>query len=368
MKRVRKSLKVLVVVASVLSAISLLLAYSSTFVSPADQPLIAFFGLAYPLLISLNILSLLFWAVKWSRWTFVPLAVLLIGIPIHGAFFQLFPGSSPETNNQLTLDVMTYNVELFGWYHWKSNIQRRNRLFNQLLDYPADVYCFQEFYYTNIPGRFDTRDTLTKHLNAPHYFDHYTHEMYEVQFYGIATLSRHPIVNSGVIEFPNDKNNVCIYTDIMVSDEIIRVYNGHLCSIRFSGDEHEYVGELKADPGLFEKTKLARMYRRLESAFVKRAWQAELIHDHMKKCPYPIVFCGDFNDTPISYAYGVFDDLLNDTFRSKGSGIGNTYIGNFPSFRIDHIFASDHFKTASHEVLPEKLSDHHGVRARLVLE
>lgn len=366
MKWLRKSLKLIFVAATLAGLLALVFSYLSTVTSPVDAPLLAFFGLGYPVILAFNLMNLIFWLLRTSWWSLLVGIVLLAGLPIHSSFFQ-WNRSAKAPENSSTLSVMSYNVELFGWYHWKSNIQRRNRFFEQLRQNPADIYCFQEFFHSTENGRFDTRDTLRELLGTPHYFDHYTHEVHGVQFYGIATLSRHPIVNSGVIEFPNDKNNVCIYTDILVDDEIFRVYNGHLCSIRFSGDEHTYVGNLKSDPGQVEKTKVARMYRRLKMAFLKRAWQAELIRDHMQQSPFPVILCGDFNDTPVSYAYGVFDRKLKDTFRQRGNGIGNTYIGNFPSFRIDYIFASDRFEALNHEVLPEELGDHHAVRATFLL-
>lgn len=361
MKFLRKSLKTVFVAVTAFWGMALLLSYGAVFVSPVEMPPLAFFGLGYPVILAINLLILAFWMIKRSRWVFLTAFILLIGLPIHTQFFQLNPGEKAIPGDLTAIRIMSYNVELFGWYHWRTNIQRRNKVFDQLAANPADIYCFQEFFYTNIRNRFDTRDTLLNLLETPHFHDHYTHEMHEVQFYGIATLSRFPIVNRGVIEFPNDKNNICIFSDLQIDDEIVRVYNGHLCSIRFSGDEHNYVGKLQDDPGLLEQTRVVRMYRRLESAFVKRAWQAELIRSHMEKCPYPIIFCGDFNDTPISYAYGVFDGFLKDLFRSRANGIGNTYVGNFPSFRIDYIFTSPEFYHHRFQVLPEELSDHKAV-------
>lgn len=360
MKALRKLLKYGAVTISLLSATALLFSYLSTLISPVDAPLLAFFGLGYPIIVVFNLLLLLLWAIKKSRVALLIGAIILIGIPVHLRFYQI---NSPEEvpEGKKSLRVMSYNVELFGWYHWKNNIERRNNVFNQLEQYPADIYCFQEFYYTNIPGRFETRDSLVQLLNAPHYHDHYTHEMHEVQFYGIATLSKYPIVNKGVIEFPNDKNNICIFTDILVGEDIFRVYNSHLCSIRFSEDDHQYAAELQADPGQVTRSRVMQIYHRLKNAFEKRSWQAELVRDHIKTSPYPVILCGDFNDTPVSYAYAVFNELLQDTFRSRGTGTGKTYIGNFPSFRIDYIFTSEGFGHAKHNVLPEELSDHRAV-------
>lgn len=361
MRALRKLVKATAIFSTVLVCAALLLAYTAGYISPVERPYIAFFGLAYPVILVATILTGLFWLAKWSRWAWFVLAVILIGIPVHTKFFAFSPTTKTQSGSQNTLSIMSYNVELFGWYYWKDNIQRRNKIFDQLADNPADIYCFQEFFYTDEPGRFDTRDSLTTLLKTPHYFDHYTHHMHDVQYYGIATLSKYPIINQGVIEFPNDKNNICIFTDVQTETEVVRIYNGHLCSIRFSSEEHEYVGQLQTAPNAVEKTKIARMVRRLKTAFEKRAWQAELVRKHMDECPYPIIFCGDFNDTPTSFAYKMFSDTLNDLFISRGNGIGGTYIGNFPSFRIDYIFASEHFTPLKLEVLPEELSDHHAI-------
>lgn len=365
MRALKKLAKAALICTTVFVCAAMLASYSAGYISPANHPYIAFFGLVYPVLLILTVLVGLFWLIKWSRWAWVVLAVLLLGIPVHTVFFAINPNSTANTESENSLSIMSYNVELFGWYYWKENIKRRNKIFDLLANHPADIYCFQEFFYTDEPGRFDTRDSLTQLLDAPHYFDHYTHHMHDVQYYGIATLSKYPIIDQGVIEFPNDKNNICIFTDIQTDTQIIRVYNGHLCSIRFSSDEHEYVNQLQNNPSAIKKSKIALMTHRLKTAFEKRAWQAELVRKHMDDCPYPIILCGDFNDTPTSYAYRVFSNKLNDLFISKGNGIGGTYVGNFPSFRIDYIFASQHFSPLQIQVLPQELSDHKAVYGRV---
>lgn len=364
MKKVRRVVNWIFAFLTAAIILAMLFSYASMWISPARFPLLAFFGLAYPIILFSYILLLAWHALRRSIWSLPMLVVLVIGVDVHTGFFRLnLLKSSQEAEKNISL--ITYNVELFGWYHWKTNIARRNKVFEQLRLNPADVYCFQEFFYTPVAGRFDTRDSLAKLLNAPHYHEHYTHEVDNVQFYGIATLSRYPMVNKGIIEFPNDKNNICIYSDILIGADTLRVYNGHLCSIRFSGDEREYAGGLVRGDAEIERLKLSRMYMRLKNSFIKRAWQAELVRDHMLTCPYPIVFCGDFNDTPVSYAYGLFHRLLNDTFRAEGHGTGSTYVGNFPSFRIDHIFAGNEFSTLKYNVLPDELSDHRAVRVEL---
>ena len=58
-----------------------------------------------------------------------------------------------------------------------------------------------------------------------------------------------------------------------------------------------------------------------------------------------MILCGDFNDTPLSYTYRQLSRKLTDSFIEKGRGIGNTYIGEFPSFRICYINVLQHSPT-----------------------
>jgi endonuclease/exonuclease/phosphatase family metal-dependent hydrolase len=51
----------------------------------------------------------------------------------------------------------------------------------------------------------------------------------------------------------------------------------------------------------------------------------------------------------------------------SGSGIGHTYIGDFPSFRIDHILHSEAIRTWDFNTVPDKLSDHRAITCRMAV-
>jgi len=59
---------------------------------------------------------------------------------------------------------------------------------------------------------------------------------------------------------------------------------------------------------------------------------------------------------------------LKDAFVECGSGIGNTYNGIFPSFRIDYILHQPLFKAHSFRVLKRNLSDHYALSCTLDLK
>ena len=89
---------------------------------------------------------------------------------------------------------------------------------------------------------------------------------------------------------------------------------------------------------------------RLRLAYIKRARQVDELNAYIRQSPYPVLVCGDFNDTPVSYTYHTIRGDLTDAFRSAGKGIGNTYRGKFPSFRIDYIFHSPEFQSANYVI------------------
>ncbi|MFY7877552.1 MAG: endonuclease/exonuclease/phosphatase family protein, partial [Pirellula sp.] len=72
-----------------------------------------------------------------------------------------------------------------------------------------------------------------------------------------------------------------------------------------------------------------------------RAEQADAVAGHIKLSNVKnVLVCGDFNDVPLSYAYHTVAADLKDAFREAGSGLERTYLGPFPSFRIDYILSS----------------------------
>jgi endonuclease/exonuclease/phosphatase family metal-dependent hydrolase len=229
----------------------------------------------------------------------------------------------------------------------------------------VDIVCFQEFFYLEnmSPSLSDIRDGLktTKH----YYIDHFEHT--NNIYYGIATFSKYPIIGKGNIRFKNSLNSA-IYTDILIKGDTIRVYNNHLQSYKIHHDDIEFIDNFKfeynEDQVRHAKSLSAKMYR----AYVKRAEQAEIVSDHIKNSPYPVIVCGDFNDTPVSFAYNKVKGKLKDSFVESGYGVSNTYNGNIPSFRIDYIFHDSFFSSQNYERKDVAFSDHYPVMCELKIE
>ncbi len=91
------------------------------------------------------------------------------------------------------------------------------------------------------------------------------------------------------------------------------------------------------------------------------------VADEIRQSPYPVMVCGDFNDTPNSYAYFKIRDGLQDAFHSKGFGIGATYAGISPTLRIDYIFLDRRFRVNYFDRIRKELSDDYPILANVSL-
>jgi endonuclease/exonuclease/phosphatase family metal-dependent hydrolase len=153
--------------------------------------------------------------------------------------------------------------------------------------------------------------------------------------------------------------NYCIFVDLVKNQDTFRIYNVHLQSIRLKQEDYSL---FKDGAASIEKKSMVRLLiEKLRIAYPKRAEQARAVIDHVQTSPYPTIVCGDFNDTPMSYAYNQFDKLLIDAFRESGFGIGTTYIGKVPAGRIDYIFHSKKIHSANFKVQKDVFSDHRSV-------
>jgi endonuclease/exonuclease/phosphatase family metal-dependent hydrolase len=181
---------------------------------------------------------------------------------------------------------------------------------------------------------------------------------------GQAIFSKFPIINEGNIVFPNSNNNV-IFADIKKGKETIRVYNMHLQSIKISPD----VTEINDDINAINQSKSQKLFNRISKAFKQQQQQAELFKEHKNDCKYPLIICGDMNNSAFSYVYRNIKGKLRDSFEEAGKGFGATYKFRYYPARIDYIFADEKMKVKKFESFPNfENSDHYPIMAKLSFE
>jgi endonuclease/exonuclease/phosphatase family metal-dependent hydrolase len=187
--------------------------------------------------------------------------------------------------------------------------------------------------------------------------------------YGVATFSKFPIVGKNKIEYFSDYNNTT-YSDIDVNGKVIRLFNCHFESNRLSLDDKKKMKELVGEDINQNKLKTTTglLGRKLGAAYVKRAFQADVVADEIARSPYPVIVCGDFNDTPVSYTYSRIRGDLADAFTETSTGMGISY-NEFPFwFRIDYIFHNPQFRAGNFKVDRVEYSDHYPISCDLQIE
>lgn len=349
---------------TLVDALALVLSYLATHISPNAFGPIAFFGLAYELILLFTLAFAIIWLFIKPKYALIPVFTILLGFN-HLRHYVAITIFDNEVLNPVK--ILSYNVHIFDFFDLDNREDNRQRIMQFVHKEDPGIACFQEFFHHDGAKDFVTRDTLLKIMGTPYYHERYTHDMAFERYFGTITISKYPIINKGEIPFDNDPNNFCIFSDIDINGKIIRVFNAHIGSIRFRNSDFDFFGGESFSRYMDDK-KGQRIYDRLDLAFKKRAQQAEKVAKEIVNSPYPVILCTDMNDTPVSYAYRQFNRYLNDAFVESGNGIGTTYIGDMPANRIDYIFHSEELSSGGFMTHPVDFSDHKPISCLIGLD
>jgi endonuclease/exonuclease/phosphatase family metal-dependent hydrolase len=334
---------------NVLIIIVTFIAYALPFLAPKIFPLLSVLTLFMPLFFLLNGLFFLYWAVQFKKQMVVSGLVLLMGITFINKFYKFSSKEYPEDDKDFV--VMSYNVRLFNLFKWLDKEDVSGVILGFINDKNPDILCIQEF------SSFADIDLKI----YPHKF--ILMEGNKIKT-GQAIFSKFPIISQGNIVFPNSNNNV-IYADIKKGKDIIRVYNMHLQSIKITPD----VNEISENIDVINKDKSQMLLNRIGKAFKQQQHQAEIFKEHEKKCEYPIIICGDMNNSAFSYVYRNIKGTLKDSFEEAGKGFGQTYKFRYYPTRIDYIFADEKMTVKNFESFSNfENSDHYPIMAKISLE
>lgn len=346
-KRMIKLIDKIVLLISIIAAVGLIGAYAAPYLSPNTFVIPSILGLAYPYLLISNIIFLLYWTTRWNKMALILFVVMLLGVPTFMTYYGTNRDNEPDASYDI--ELMSYNVRYFDMYGWSNNKKTKEKLFDFLNSYSGNILCLQEY---------PVRENAIRKIDIIRNMSSYR---YRYIYKDMAIFSRLPIVGQGKIDFDPKYSSSCIWADIATTNDTIRVYSIHLESFRFNKEDRKAVQNISTDGAKNIMTKLV-------NANKHRARQAELIKQNTLKSPHKIILCGDFNDTPLSYTYRRLQEDLSDSFIDKGRGLGNTYIGEFPSFRIDYILHSPELKTINYTRKKEVLSDHYPITCKLKIK
>ena len=338
-------------------AIALLLSYLAVLVSPVDFVLPALLGLAYPYLLLINIIFVIVWAMLLRFEAFISVAVIALGITHFSNYIKL---TRPSGNKSNTYKVLSYNVRLFNYFENNSGLTSEKKIFSFLKSQSADIICLQELFLVGKPVVEESM--MIGDLGGKYYSHLKVTQSGKNRYYGIATFSKYPIIKRGEIVHPSS-SSLTIFTDIVIGKDTVRIYNNHLESFRLKRMERSFIEELAASSDKKTINEVKNLSVSLKKGFERRAIQAQVVKDYINKSPYKVMVAGDFNDTPVSYAYRKIRKGLNDSFINSGYGAGFTYQGNYPPNRIDYILYDNKYVNSYFEIIKMKYSDHYPIIA-----
>lgn len=341
------------------------ISYLAVFVNPQYFWPIAFMGLMFPYLILFNLLFAIIWAIKLKPQFFLSFGMIAVGWFFITRYVQIsIPfKKKDESSAQNSIKLLSFNVRHFNRYKWVKNRDISNEIFQFIEKESPDIICFQDFFTRNA-GELSEPEIEKRLSKTQYYHIKYRYSNSKTSSFGIATFSKFPIIKKGEILFENSYN-LSIYSDVLMNGDTVRIFNNHLQSIRFLKQNYDFIDTLKLEYNHGQVEGIVDIAKRLKRAFEQRATQAEAIAAYIHRSPYPVIVCGDFNDSPVSYTYQIIHKNLNDAFVEAGSGIGNTYRGKFPSYRIDYILHDKIFNVINYRSPRLDLSDHYPVLCRM---
>lgn len=345
----KKSLFIKILIALNLTAsFSLILSYTAGFFSPQKITFLGYFALAYIVILAVNVMFTFIWLFIKRKYALFNLILILAGWNLIWNHFNI--GIKNDLNTENQIKIISYNTHNFALKHPDSNLQSNiNNILHYIKENKAHLACFQEF-FTCKPRDTIRNDSILKALNYKYYyFKTYVKPDKYRKMDAIATFSVFPIIKN-VSLFDSKMELFGIYSDIVINIDTIRLYNIHLCSIRLNSTTDSTQGKA--------------LYK-IGKAFKQRAKEVDFLRENIKKSPYPIFICGDFNDTPASYAYQQLINELDDTYQASATNTGNTYFWNIPPIRIDNILINKNYKVISYQTDKMSFSDHYAVVAQI---
>ena len=257
------------------------------------------------------------------RWTYLGATLLSFG-QLLPSFPQ--PGWSEQELEGPSVRLVSWNVCNF---HLSADTLKAAATF--IRSYQPDILCLQERPHDNLLPW----DSIRSTFDYPYAVKNHR----EDEVLNLAVCSRWPLSGLKEYYFP-DSYNKFFQVDIHHPQGIIRLFNVHLQTTG-TGEPFDM-----------------RDLRAFQQNAVYRNRQAGQLAAAIHRSPYPVVVCGDLNDTPLSNAYHKVSRHLSDCFREKGSGWGATYQPYGNLFRIDYMLCSSHFHVADYQLFSNAWSDH----------
>ena len=333
LKKLKKFTLNLLVGANVAVGLLMCLVGYSDRLHPAEHPMLANIGLTFPLFVVVNLGFILLWSVISPKRVVIPIiAFVLAYAPVRTYVpINILTREMPDS----TIKVMSFNVKGFlAMTDSTSGITTRPAL-SAVVRADADIVCLQEtgitsFLEDSIRSQYQYYDSCRNGKSGS----------------ALTVLSKYPIIGKELIAYPSESNSSAAFF-LDVEGDTVLVVNNHFEKTGLSPEDrsefhHIVEGTTATDTARVESQRLIVI---LGEASRIRSRQADIVARYIRDHSHlPIILCGDFNDSPISYTHHLLTRQLDDCFVATGNGPGWTYMDSRMYVRIDNILCSEHFR------------------------
>ncbi len=338
--------KLIIGICGIAALISAFLCAICPLINPSSFVWTAFFGLAFWMIFFANVIILLILIFLKSRRTLlIPILALILSIPGLAKSYSL----GEKNEDTASIKVMTYNIGVFRDYKVNSRTVTdvKKSLAKLVKEQNPDILCLQE------SGKWPQ--------NRASEFS----KMIGYKYYSVNPVNGNSFFSKFPLEDVKGFNNETIskYADIkkvkIDKDESFYLVNCHFNSFGISNEEIEYINDAKnivKDKEIYGKSVITKLTR----GFKLRTKSTQVLIDKLPDDDTPLVICGDFNDTPLSYTYNQMSKAgLKDAFLTVSKGIGKTYCGRLPLLRIDYFWYNDNIEIVDYNRIKQTTSDHY---------
>lgn len=222
--------------------------------------------------------------------------------------------STVEPNGQ-ELKLISWNCDNF-----QLSLDTLHKAASFINSQDPDILCLQERPHTNLVAYDSIKKAfptlLYKATNGR-----------EDENLNIAIFSKYPLQNIKTWYFTKTYNKM-IQADICKENDTIRLYNVHL---QTTGHGKDLIYNCR-----------------------QRYKQSNLLTAEVKKSPYPVIICGDFNDIPLSYTLLNLFTVLED----QSSSLKGSYQQLGGIFKIDYVLTTNNWKNNKYHLHSNSWSDH----------
>ena len=277
---------------NILTAFLLLLTYLPYHFDLSFFPKLTLFSYAYPFVLLINAVFVLFWLFFGPRRRILISAIVII---IHFSFiFRLVNYSSSEEKAKEDISILTYNVHDFSHKAEEEDAQLKikentDSIIAFIHRENPDIICLQD-YSANTKDKKGFHYRLTEILKYRYFYFYKKGSRENIK--DCAIYSKYYIADASTIWEESERNYSLIYADIICRDKKIRVYNFHLISYMLGHDEQNTYSEILHGK-INEREGGKNIMRKLIAADTLKKTQTENLIPKLEETSVPYIVTGD---------------------------------------------------------------------------